>query len=155
MTSTSFLNHPNFAYPNIDITSGEFGTLAGLQGGKRDSLGAGPRAIEIGLRFEFQIALRHVTLLEGAAWAGERGVARVEVSTSGGEDWTVATLNWHSQPYSWVFWTYPWEVGAPGAYTVMARATDDQGNVQPKSRDPLRIDSYELNSYPSVRCEAR
>jgi hypothetical protein len=53
MTSTNFLNHPNFANPNIDITSGEFGTVTGLQGGKRDSLGAGPRAIQMGLRFEF------------------------------------------------------------------------------------------------------
>jgi DMSO/TMAO reductase YedYZ molybdopterin-dependent catalytic subunit len=93
--------------------------------------------------------------VEGAAWAGERGVAGVEVSTSGGKNWTAATLNWQSQPYSWVFWTYSWEIGAPGVYTVMARATDDEGNVQPSSRDPLRIDSYELNSYHSVRCEAR
>jgi len=93
--------------------------------------------------------------IEGAAWAAENRVARVEVSTNEGKNWTTASLNWDSQPYSWVFWTYSWGVGAPGTYTVTARAVDDEGNVQPSARDSLRMDSYELNSYHSVRCEVR
>lgn len=93
--------------------------------------------------------------IRGAAWAGENKLAQVEVSTNGGKDWTSATLDSDALPYSWVLWKYGWEVRAPGVYTVVGRATDDHGNTQPSSRDSLRIDSYELNWYQSVRCEVR
>lgn len=93
--------------------------------------------------------------VRGAAWAGEHQVARVELSTNGGQDWVPVTLGKDVRPYSWVLWTYHWEPRAPGAYTIVARAADNQGNLQPSSRDPLRIDGYELNECHSVRCEVR
>ncbi len=93
--------------------------------------------------------------IRGAAWAGENRVAHVEVSTDGGKNWAYATLEGDIRPYTWVLWKFDWEIRAPGAYSIMARAMDDLGNTQPSSRDPLRIDSYELNSYHSVRCEVR
>jgi DMSO/TMAO reductase YedYZ molybdopterin-dependent catalytic subunit len=90
--------------------------------------------------------------IRGAAWAGENGVDRVEISINGGTDWTPAGMEKNRRPYSWVLWEYHWVAERPGEYTVMVRATDGQGNIQPSSRDPLRMDRYELNWYHSVRC---
>jgi DMSO/TMAO reductase YedYZ molybdopterin-dependent catalytic subunit len=93
--------------------------------------------------------------IRGAAWAGENRVARVEVSTDGGQEWALAKLDKDIRAYCWVLWTYPWEPRDSGAYTIVARATDDHGNTQPASRDALRIDSYEMSWYHAVRCEVR
>ncbi len=53
MTSTNFFNHPNFANPNTDISSRLVGTIRGVQGRRRDTLGGGPRQIQVGMRFDF------------------------------------------------------------------------------------------------------
>jgi len=57
------------------------------------------------------------------------------------------------RPYSWILWSYPWKIPALGSYTIVARATEDRGRTQPISRDPLRLDSYELNWCRAVRVE--
>jgi DMSO/TMAO reductase YedYZ molybdopterin-dependent catalytic subunit len=93
--------------------------------------------------------------IHGAAWAGENQVARVEVSTDAGKSWEAATLGKNTELYSWVLWSYEWQVQMTGDYTVVVRATDNQGNIQPAARDPRRFDGYELNWYHSVRCEVR
>jgi hypothetical protein len=53
MTSNNILNRVNFGNPNTDSSSGEFGTITGQAGGKRDTLGGGPRQVLLGLRIEF------------------------------------------------------------------------------------------------------
>jgi DMSO/TMAO reductase YedYZ molybdopterin-dependent catalytic subunit len=73
----------------------------------------------------------------GVAWAGEDAVARVEVSTDGGETWGEAELLGPRARYSWTLWEYLWEVAQPGAYTLMARATSTNGQTQPTEHDPL------------------
>jgi len=92
-------------------------------------------------------------VIRGAAWAGENPIAMVEVSTSGGAEWSPASIDTDRQPYTWVLWSYPWEIRARGAYALMARATDAKGNAQPSARDPARLDSYELNGYHRVLCQ--
>jgi DMSO/TMAO reductase YedYZ molybdopterin-dependent catalytic subunit len=91
----------------------------------------------------------------GAAWAGENNVAQVEVSTDGGENWNAASLEGNPRPYCWRLWNYRWLIAARGTYALSVRATDDQGNAQPATRDSRRLDSYELNWRHSIRCEAR
>jgi DMSO/TMAO reductase YedYZ molybdopterin-dependent catalytic subunit len=66
----------------------------------------------------------------GIAWAGDRGIKRVEVSTDGGKSWGDAQVRPPADKYTWVLWTYPW-APAKGAYTIVARATDGKGVVQP------------------------
>ena len=90
--------------------------------------------------------------IRGAAWAGENKVALVEVSTNGGQDWAAASLEKSPAQYAWVLWSYPWDAQRPGEYRIFVRATDDKGNTQPASRDPLRVDAYELNWRQSVTC---
>jgi DMSO/TMAO reductase YedYZ molybdopterin-dependent catalytic subunit len=73
-----------------------------------------------------------VTVL-GAAYAGEDRVVRVEVSTDKGSSWHPAAFLGPDEPYAWRQWQFVWEVAEKGAYTIMARAIDGQGLVQPDS----------------------
>jgi DMSO/TMAO reductase YedYZ molybdopterin-dependent catalytic subunit len=93
--------------------------------------------------------------IRGVAWAGENRIAQVEISTDAGTGWSLATFDKEVRPYTWVHWSYTWSARTPGAYTVMARATDDQGNSQPVVRDKSRLDAYELNGCHSVQYEVR
>jgi DMSO/TMAO reductase YedYZ molybdopterin-dependent catalytic subunit len=74
----------------------------------------------------------------GAAWAGERPVAKVDVSLDGGKTWHAAKLLADPKPFQWVLWEYVWEKPAKGAASIVARATDDAGATQPATRDPDR-----------------
>jgi len=66
----------------------------------------------------------------GAAYGGETGVERVEVSLDGGTIWQPAEFIGPREPYAWRQWQYVWEV-AKGDYMIMSRATDDKGRQQP------------------------
>ena len=66
----------------------------------------------------------------GVAFAGDRGITKVEVSTDGGNSWEVASLQDPLSQYTWVFWKYDWNPPANGSYKLMVRATDGAGNVQ-------------------------
>jgi DMSO/TMAO reductase YedYZ molybdopterin-dependent catalytic subunit len=73
----------------------------------------------------------------GAAWVGESQIARVEVSTNGGGTWADATLIGTAVRNAWMLWKYTWRTpAAPGPVTLLARATDAQGNSQPVEHNP-------------------
>jgi len=71
--------------------------------------------------------------IRGAAYAGEAGIDKVEVSVDDGASWNVATLIGLKQPYAWRHWEFLWEVKTEGDYTIMARATDTNGCRQPET----------------------
>ena len=73
-------------------------------------------------------------VVEGIAFAGSRGIQRVDVSTDGGKSWNAAELKQPLGPNTWVFWQYAWQPGAAGGYTVVARAIDGTGHVQTASQ---------------------
>ncbi len=66
----------------------------------------------------------------GIAFAGDRGISLVEVSTDGGNTWTQASLTPPLSEYTWVFWTTEWNPPAQGPYKLVVRATDGTGAVQ-------------------------
>ncbi len=66
----------------------------------------------------------------GVAYAGDRGITKVEVSTNGGRTWEVASLQDPLSKYTWVFWKYDWNPPGNGSYALMVRATDGTGQVQ-------------------------
>jgi len=70
--------------------------------------------------------------IRGAAYAGETGIAKVEVSVDNGSTWHAAELIGLKQPYAWRHWEYLWRVNTAGEYTIMARATDEDGMRQPE-----------------------
>jgi len=67
----------------------------------------------------------------GIAFAGDRGISKVEVSTDGGATWKSASIKDPLSKYTWVLWTAGFTpAGAQGNYTVIVRATDKSGKVQ-------------------------
>jgi DMSO/TMAO reductase YedYZ molybdopterin-dependent catalytic subunit len=71
--------------------------------------------------------------IAGMAFAGDRGIAKVEVSIDGGATWKDAHLKDALSPYTWVVWTVEVNNTAGKAnnhYKIIARATDKTGRVQ-------------------------
>jgi DMSO/TMAO reductase YedYZ molybdopterin-dependent catalytic subunit len=75
----------------------------------------------------------------GVAFAGNRGITAVEVSTDGGTTWHAAQLRPPLSPLTWVLWSYSWSAGS-GSHTLKARARDGEGSLQTSRTAP---------SYPS------
>ena len=70
------------------------------------------------------------TWIAGVAWAGERGISKVEVSTDGGQTWDEAMLKDPINERMWRFWAYRWTPANEGDVKVVCRATDGDGAVQ-------------------------
>jgi DMSO/TMAO reductase YedYZ molybdopterin-dependent catalytic subunit len=77
-----------------------------------------------------QLAAGHPIEVGGRAFAGARGIQRVEVSVDGGNSWKQATLQAPLSQDSWVLWTWQRHPVSPGNYTLACRATDGTGEVQ-------------------------
>ena len=73
----------------------------------------------------------------GMAFAGDRGIQSVEVSTDGGETWAEAPIieNPSSAGLSWVIWRTEW-LAKTGTYDLVVRATDGTGAVQTDESAP-------------------
>ena len=56
---------------------------------------------------------------------------RVEVSSDGGSKWREAKLSDPKLNFAWRLWQLDWKPPEPGYYTLMSRATDSAGRVQP------------------------
>ena len=80
-----------------------------------------------------QVLSAGIVPIRGAAYAGEAGIEKVEVSVDDGASWHPAELIGLEQPYAWRHWEYLWQVRAEGDYTILARATDTQGRRQPET----------------------
>lgn len=70
------------------------------------------------------------TWIAGVAWAGDRGISKVEVSVDGGQTWADAQLKEPVGPYSWTLWALRWDPRVSGPTVVTCRATDGQGDLQ-------------------------
>jgi DMSO/TMAO reductase YedYZ molybdopterin-dependent catalytic subunit len=65
----------------------------------------------------------------GVAWAGTRGIARVDVSTDDGQSWHAAELEAVADTASWRRWKIALHL-VPGLYPLSVRATDGRGRLQ-------------------------
>jgi DMSO/TMAO reductase YedYZ molybdopterin-dependent catalytic subunit len=75
------------------------------------------------------------TEIGGVAFAGDRGIRKVEVSFDDGTSWRQATIaeNPSDAGLSWVIWTMTWDA-KPGSYELVVRATDGEGTLQTEER---------------------
>lgn len=122
----------------------------GPEGRRREPLGPGSVKSEI-LTPRDGAALGLGTIrIAGVAWAGESGLARVDVSTDGGRSWQAAHLKGLSQPYSWRQWEALWTVTAPGDYALVARAHATTGESQPFEYNPDNL-GYLINIVRPLR----
>ena len=65
----------------------------------------------------------------------------VEIQIDGGS-WSKATLASTNTRYSWKLFTYRWEGATPGEHTLVSRATDVEGTVQPVAADLKRKKTF-------------
>jgi DMSO/TMAO reductase YedYZ molybdopterin-dependent catalytic subunit len=83
--------------------------------------------------------------IAGIAFAADRGISRVEVSSDGGQTWSEARLKTAISPYSWRLWLYEWEP-RDGDHELVVRAYDGSGAAQisrPASPFPSGSSGYD------------
>jgi len=68
--------------------------------------------------------------ISGVAYAGTRGISKVEVSTDGGGSWTEAQRTAPLSQLTWVLWNLDWKPPKEGSYHLVVRASDGTGAVQ-------------------------
>jgi DMSO/TMAO reductase YedYZ molybdopterin-dependent catalytic subunit len=83
------------------------------------------------LAWNAQLPAGQPVILTGRSWSGRGAIARVDVSTDGGQHWQRAELRGPNLPKAWVRWRLPWRPIATGARQLLARATDTAGRTQP------------------------
>lgn len=67
----------------------------------------------------------------GIAWSGVGKVDKVELSFDHGENWLTTTLEPAPTSYAVTRWDFDWHPKGAGQYTIISRATDSVGNMQP------------------------
>ena len=73
---------------------------------------------------------RGIYQISGIAWSGTSKIRRVEVSADGGASWADAVLDEHVLPKCLTRFRSAWNWNG-GPATILSRATDEDGRVQP------------------------
>lgn len=89
--------------------------------------------------------------IRGAAWSGDRGpVTAVDVSVDAGRTWTRATMRGNrSSEFGWRLWEHRWTASREAYYTILARARDAAGDIQPLEQE-WNPSGYGWNVVPRV-----
>lgn len=102
------------------------------------------------------------SLLKGEGWGevtvqgyaltgGGRNIARVDVSSDGGNSWTTAHLTQGDQHWAWTFWETKLKL-ASGEHEIVARALDSASNTQPEdARHVWNFKGYMNNAWHRVQ----
>jgi DMSO/TMAO reductase YedYZ molybdopterin-dependent catalytic subunit len=75
-------------------------------------------------------AVKGEVTVAGVAWAGDRGIRRVEVSFDGGRSWAPAILRRELTRLTWRQWRLPWRPTGSGRTVIQVRAVDGRGAPQ-------------------------
>jgi len=90
--------------------------------------------------------------LGGWAYAGNRGISKVEFSPDNGKTWLPAAVKEPLNVNCWQFWSAEWKPPAPGEYTLKVRAYDGTGKLQPAEPKPTLPDGGQ--GYHTVKVKA-
>jgi hypothetical protein len=83
----------------------------------------------------------------GIAWAGDRGIKKVELQVDDG-NWVETVLRTPPlSPLTWIQWRFDWQP-EPGKHTFTVRATDGEGSLQIVEESGVRPDG--ATGYHSV-----
>jgi DMSO/TMAO reductase YedYZ molybdopterin-dependent catalytic subunit len=99
--------------------------------------------------FQTPFSAGAVIPIRGNAFAGNRGVASVDVSPDGGQSWQPARLDYPGTELTWAYWTFDWQPQSPGDYLLVARTTDRQGGIQ--TSDYRDTHPEGTTGFPSLR----
>lgn len=80
----------------------------------------------------------------GFALTDGTALKAVEVSVDGGP-WRPATMWKENTTYSWKLFTHEWAGAQPGEHTIVSRAIDARGEIQPAQDDPTKKSQWENN----------
>jgi DMSO/TMAO reductase YedYZ molybdopterin-dependent catalytic subunit len=98
----------------------------------------GPRWVrKNGDAFVEQFAVGKQATIRGRAFAGNRGIRRVDYSLDDGETWQEARFDYPGTHLTWTFWSFDWVPEEPGAYTIVSRAVDGTGEPQTEERHSI------------------
>jgi sulfite oxidase len=123
------------------IMENEDGGMGSLRDMVVKSLITSPRHGQI-----FDVRPHQIT---GLAWSGEGAVTKVEISDDFGQNWRPAKLGGLNLQYAWQQWATTWQPQYPGHHTLMARATDASGSIQPMETNWNEL-GYAINGAQSV-----
>ncbi len=103
---------------------------------------------------ENENVLGEVVVQGYAITGGGRKIARVDVSSDGGETWTTANITQGDQNWAWTFWEVRLNL-QNGEYDVIARAFDSASNTQPEdARHVWNFKGYMNNAWHRVIVKA-
>jgi len=91
--------------------------------------------------------------LTGIAFAGARGIQKVEVSHDGGATWAECRLLEGGDSGVWALWAYDWQGPESGWHALVVRAVDSSGEPQVARSTGTYPDG--ATGYHSVDVEAR
>ena len=93
--------------------------------------------------------------ITGAAWTGDSQIQKVEISDDGGTTWKLAKLIGKPVRHTWRLWQFDWITPSTAqTSTLLARATDARGSVQPMQRQPDR-ENYMINHVIPIKVNIR
>jgi DMSO/TMAO reductase YedYZ molybdopterin-dependent catalytic subunit len=75
-------------------------------------------------------------IVGGIAFAGPRGISRVEVSDDGGKSWGPARLKRALSPLTWRLWAFEWKPARAGKAKLLVRAYEGDGTPQVAEERP-------------------
>jgi DMSO/TMAO reductase YedYZ molybdopterin-dependent catalytic subunit len=81
-------------------------------------------------KFDKPLHIGQRTVIKGTAFAGDRGVKQVEVSTDNEKTWQSAEITYRGSDLVWVQWRFPWQPTTLGEVTLSVRCVDNQGGTQ-------------------------
>jgi DMSO/TMAO reductase YedYZ molybdopterin-dependent catalytic subunit len=120
----------------ISATSGEYQGFWEQRGWSDEALVYTMSRIDVPAPHEVLQAGRSTTI-GGIAYAGARGISKVEASTDGGRTWRTAQLGRRFSAITWRRWAIEWTPEA-GFQRLVVRAYDDAGTPQiPNQQEPL------------------
>jgi hypothetical protein len=90
-----------------------------------------PRSFITNLQAGAQLKAGARASLRGLAMGGDCGVAKVEISTDGGQSWQAAKLGHDEGSYSFRRWSAGATLGAAGNAVLAVRCTNTRGEMQP------------------------
>ena len=90
--------------------------------------------------------------MKGIAFYGRQKIHKVAVSFDTGKTWDEATLQPKLSAHTWTPWSYEWTIPKSGEYTIMVRATNEEGVVQTLT---TKASSTEVMEIHAITVEAK
>ncbi len=121
----------------IEVSDREYRSTKGYweqQGWSQDAY------VKVGSAIRVETKEGAALALGGWAFAGNRGISKVEFTPDGGKTWLSAAVKEALGENTWQFWSATWTPPKPGDYTIKVRATDGKGVLQPEEPKPTLPD---------------